>query len=31
MKDVLDKATESGIDVGDMRLITNEYAEDDDD
>ena len=30
-KDAMDKAIESGVDVGDMRLITNEYADDDDD
>jgi len=30
-KEVMDKATESGVDVSDMRLITSDYGDDDDD
>ena len=30
-KDAMDTATEHGIDVSDMRLITSEYSDDDDD
>jgi hypothetical protein len=29
-KDAMDKATENGIDVSDMRLITSEYSDNDD-
>ena len=30
-KDAMDKAVESGIDVSDMRLITSDYGDDEDD
>jgi len=30
-KDAMDTATEHGIDVSDMRLITSEYSDDDED
>jgi hypothetical protein len=30
-KDAMDKATEHGVDVSDMRLITSEYSDNDDD
>ena len=30
-KEAMDKATESGVDVSDMRLITSDYGDDDDD
>jgi hypothetical protein len=30
-KEAMDKATEHGVDVSDMRLITSEYSDDDED
>ena len=30
-KDAMDKAVESGVDVSDMRLITSDYSDDDED